>query len=112
MTENDAKEYLEDMLTEGQYIGDEIVARDDEEAIRLAISALEEIQQYQAIGTVEECREARGRKKARKPVTYQGTNRADCPVCGNTVRGIGKPFGNYCSRCGQKLDWRILNGNG
>lgn len=41
----------------------------------------------------------------KKPVTYTGTNRADCPVCGETVRGIGKPYGKYCSCCGQKLDW-------
>lgn len=41
----------------------------------------------------------------KKPVTYTGTNRADCPVCGETVRGINKPFGNYCSGCGQALDW-------
>ena len=41
----------------------------------------------------------------KKPVTYIETNRADCPVCGETVRGINKPFGNYCSGCGQKLDW-------
>lgn len=112
MTENDAKEYLEDMLAEGQIIGDETVARDDEEAIKLAISALGEIRQYREIGTVGECREARERQGARKPVLYQDTNRADCPVCGNTVRGIDKPFGDWCSRCGQKLDWRILSGNG
>lgn len=41
----------------------------------------------------------------KRPITYPGTNRADCPQCGNTVRGIKEPFGNYCSKCGQKLDW-------
>lgn len=33
-------------------------------AIDLAIKALEEIQQYRAIGTVEECREAMEKQKA------------------------------------------------
>ena len=33
----------------------------------------------------------------------KGTNRADCPVCGSTVRGINKPYGTWCSWCGQKL---------
>lgn len=42
---------------------------------------------------------------AKKAITYRGTNRADCPVCGATVRGIGAPFGNWCSKCGQRLDW-------
>lgn len=39
------------------------------------------------------------------PMAYKVTNRADCPICGKTVRGIDKPFGNYCNGCGQKLDW-------
>lgn len=42
---------------------------------------------------------------AKKPVIYKGTNRADCPICGMTVRGIDKPFGDFCSKCGQRLDW-------
>lgn len=36
-------------------------------AHRMAIHALEEIQQYRAIGTVEECREAVEKQKAKKP---------------------------------------------
>lgn len=46
---------------------------------------------------------------AKKAITYRGTNRADCPVCGATVRGIGTPFGNWCSKCGQHLDWGERN---
>ena len=49
--------------------------------------------------------EAREKQIAKKPITYPTTNRADCPICLNTVRGIDKPFGNYCSKCGQKIDW-------
>lgn len=41
----------------------------------------------------------------KKPIAYKGTNRADCPICNKTVRGIDKPYGNYYSGCGQKLDW-------
>lgn len=67
--------------------------------------ALQEIWQYQEIGTVGECREARERQKAKKPLLHRDTNRADCPVCGGTVRGIDKPFGNWCSHCGQAIDW-------
>ena len=56
MTENERKaiDTLQDMITEGQSNGDVIVARDDEEELNTAIQALEEIQQYRAIGTVEE----------------------------------------------------------
>lgn len=74
-------------------------------AIDIAIKSIEEIQQYRAIGTVEECREARERQIPKKPIMHKDTNRADCPICGATVRGIKEPFGDWCSKCGQKLDW-------
>lgn len=104
--------------------------------VDLAIMALEEVQQYRAIGTPEECRksveickamiergiepedvenyialedelvkkgytigelmQAKKRETAMKPI---------CPVCGENVRGLGKQWGNWCSHCGQKLDW-------
>ena len=41
----------------------------------------------------------------KKPITHSNTNRSDCPCCGATVRGIKNPFGDWCSNCGQKLDW-------
>ena len=77
----------------------------EEEALDRAIKALEEMQQYGEIGTPEECRAAVEKQTAKKAITYRGTNRADCPACGATVRGIGAPFGNWCSKCGQRLDW-------
>ena len=40
-----------------------------------------------------------------RPITYTGTNRADCPVCGATVRWMEKPWGDWCSNCGQRVDW-------
>ena len=53
-----------------------------------------------AIGALE-------KQMPKKPIEYDKTNRANCPVCGVTVRGIGMPYGSYCSGCGQKLDWRV-----
>lgn len=41
----------------------------------------------------------------KKPIAHKETNRANCPICGATVRGIKKPFGDWCSKCGQALDW-------
>ena len=52
--------------------------------------------------TLDECVE---KQIAKKVITYKGTNRADCPTCGATVRMIDKPFGDWCSKCGNKLDW-------
>lgn len=55
--------------------------------------------------TIDEIAEQMKEVEGKNPITYSDTNRADCPTCGATVRGISKPFGKYCSRCGQKLDW-------
>lgn len=75
------------------------------DALTLSISSLEEIQQYRAIGTVEECREARGRQKGKKPVYCSiftdGTRLLGCPVCFSRIDGGAF----YCNGCGQKLDW-------
>lgn len=62
MRANEAAGYLEDMLAEGVIVGDVCVSLDDEdeEAVRTAISALEEVKRYMAIGTVEEFRAYRG----------------------------------------------------
>ena len=62
--------------------------------------ALEEVQQYSQIGTVEECREAVEKQKEKKPLIYQ--RRKYCIVCGEDV---GRYFGNFCRHCGQHIDW-------
>ena len=68
---------------------------------------------YEDIGTVEECRGAVEKQKAKKPtpINYQDyvdkTNNAEflkdsylCPSCKTVLRS-----GSYCSRYGQKLCW-------
>lgn len=57
------------------------------------------LEQYQAISTVEECREARERQQAQKPIIRQGIPR--CAMCHHGVDGGA----HYCWWCGQKLDW-------
>lgn len=102
MTENEAIKEIKCWLNvyAGSRIAPEMV-----QATGMAIKALEEVQQYREIGTPEECRAAVEKQTAKKDITYRGTNRADCPACGATVRGIDAPFGNWCSKCGQRLDW-------
>lgn len=78
-----------------------------------AIKALEEVQQYRQIGTVEECREAVDKQTAKKPtlIDYKKyTNFVDnadflqdaywCPNCKRVVRS-----GSFCRDCGQHIDW-------
>lgn len=101
MTENEALK-----MVKGLQIAEEGDMVKTFELKRVLIKALEDIQLYRAIGTVEECRDAVERMKPKKPIEYPKTRRADCPNCGATVRGIDKPYGDYCSRCGQAIDWR------
>lgn len=69
-------------------------------SVEAAIQALEEVQQYREIGTVEECWTAMEKQKEKKPLIYQ--KRKYCVVCGEDV---GRYYGNFCRHCGQHIDW-------
>lgn len=110
MTENEVIEWQK--AFKKTYKG---VPKDVDTACDIAIKALEEIQQYRAIGTVEECREARERQRAIKPMFEM--NFGDCESkfsceCGKKIivrhdRGVmdNHDGPNYCSNCGCKFDW-------
>ena len=70
------------------------------EATRAAIKALEEIQQYRTIGTVEECRAAMEKQTAKRP-RIMG-NAMICPSCPRCFKSASP---TYCPSCGQKLKW-------
>lgn len=76
------------------------------EAIDMAVNALEEIEQYRAIGTPEECRAAVEKQTAKLVIDNTPTEDSvwyQCPTCKGdltTIRGF------YCQYCGQKLHWR------
>lgn len=66
--------------------------------------ALSDWRQYRKIGTLEECRAAMETQIDEKPTavlgTFGGTD-YECKNCGNNVC-----YGDeYCRWCGQKLDW-------
>lgn len=85
------------------------------EDMEMVIKALEEIQLYQAIGTVEECRESREKQMKIKPVfeiNYGDYESRFACMCGKRIvvrhnRGVmdNNDAPNYCSNCGQKFDW-------
>ena len=94
-----------------------------QESIDMAIKALEEVQQYRAIGTVgktieecaeyeeigtvEECRAAMEKQRRKIVKNPYGTSyiwkAGYCPVCGCGVTARW----DYCQCCGQKLNWRM-----
>lgn len=77
-----------------------------------AAECLKEIQQYRSIGTVEECREAMEKQKAKEPYIW-GTgidsegniiyDMYDCPNCGKSYNIVYNDC-DYCPECGQAID--------
>ena len=132
MTENKAVELLRSMQNPKQDYANVVCApafctgfrfvypEPEDYAIEEAIKALEEIQQYRKIGTVEECRrEAVEKQKAKKPDIYTDTrNMVDlhgnvyaeqanvylCPTCESFIGYAGNDIFHYCPVCGQAID--------
>lgn len=108
MTENEAIEYIKNMAFmcekhEKCEYGNQCTTK-CLKATKMAIKSLEEIQQYRAIGTIEEFK-ALKEKNTPKKIKYEcycGFKDSICPVC---ERGIDNED-KYCKRCGQKLDWQ------
>ena len=105
MTENEERlEELKDAVCRLVCIAEDAIYREGFEELDNAgaeiIDCLDELEQYRAIGTIEECRTAVERMKPKKPV-YQidtnGTRHSKCPNC--------ESFGvvNYCIMCGQAI---------
>lgn len=77
------------------------------EALAMAIEALEEVQKYREIGTVEECREAVEKQKAKKPLggaDINGNEYMICRECSAIVED-GEWRAMYCPDCGQAIRW-------
>ena len=69
---------------------------------------IDEYVDYKNIGTVEECREAVEKQKAKKPkkVSNSGIRYTDeyvCPNCEKHFTGTG--IADYCYHCGQAIMW-------
>jgi hypothetical protein len=97
MTKNEIRELI------GRVRSNKYLMRSETDYIT---KALEEVQQYRAIGTVEECREAIEKQKSKKPTEQYrlGTSGrgGKCPSCKHHLdRSV---CAMYCD-CGQKLDW-------
>lgn len=70
----------------------------------MAISAIKEVQQYRKIGTVEECRKAVEKQKAKKPHrNYKKFSGLWCK-CGWYLGQKQCLDIKYCPNCGQAID--------
>lgn len=108
MTENDAIELIKNRIftaTGIVGIGSNGKAFTD---LETAIKALEEIQQYRAIGTLEECRKAMEKQIPQKPSneSLDGLNYFSiCPSCN---QGLDEDERESFCECGQRLDWSVV----
>ena len=102
MTESEAIEAIQFDLK----IGGEIHSKVLRDAVDVAIQALEEVQKYREIGSIEECRASREKQKIPKKPIYIANLGCTalwlCPVC---ERRIIRSDLVYCHQCGQKLEW-------
>lgn len=69
------------------------------EPIKVAVPALQELQQYRQIGTVEECRAAREKQELKE--VEIGKYYYWCPECG-ARRSIHQKH-KFCHECGQAI---------
>lgn len=106
MTENEAIEELQTSIELAKMCTQNYERKREIQGYEVAIKALKEVQQYRAIGTPEECREAVEKQKSKKPTEQfrLGTSGrgGKCPSCKHYLdRSVDAM---YCD-CGQKLDW-------
>lgn len=126
MTENETKavKFIENIKSHATVTLDHIakeepnvsplVYKGREEKANTILVMVEELKQYRAIGTPEECRAAVEKQTAKKVVSFEyhnGTINYGCPVCKRKIiskindEWYAGTFNEYCDRCGQKLDW-------
>lgn len=112
MTENEAIKELETSIDIAKMCTQNYERKNEIQGYEMAIQALEEVQQYRQIGTVEECREAVEKQTAKKP-DYEGDGFSDgqlvydtwiCPCCGKHYEVYCDRY-YYCQNCGQHIDW-------
>ena len=117
MTENEAIKIGKDLYENiTSYATNIIPTKRYIEFIEMAIKALEEIQQYRAIGTVDELKALKEKNMAKKQGnindfdSHLRLSKVGFLCCSSTNKEIRYPLISlrdleYCPRCGQKLDW-------
>lgn len=71
-------------------------------SLEIAIGCMEELEQYRALGTVEELKEAREKQVAKKPnIVGEFFRLAECSDCHTVIQFKQE----YCHKCGNKVDW-------
>ena len=105
MTVQEAKEILEYYYNQEWFLEKDQPAKN---SLQIAIESMNEIEQYRALGTVEELKEAMEKQVAKKVIVEDDGDSLLCPSCGLELMGsINDPDHDpyYCFECGQALKW-------
>lgn len=71
----------------------------------------DELEQYHAIGTVEECREAVEKQRPKRPIKSDldieetVVKFYECPKCKGVLCDIPGNRDKFCGECGQAIQW-------
>jgi hypothetical protein len=104
MTENEAKEIVKKLRNKAELFKNSGFAVDGivksfEDSANAIETLSEEIQQYRAIGTIEEFKTLKEKSVAKKVISRNSMYR--CPTCESLVSVTQ----TKCTKCSQKLDW-------
>ena len=88
-------------------------------AFEMAIKCMQEVEQYRALGTVEELKEARENQVAKTPCIEgdgycpEGNLVYDTWICPNcdTYYELDYDDYDYCPKCGQKINKSVIKGS-
>ena len=104
MTENEAIKILKKTTEHTKVYEDDVVFTSDfVKAYEKAIHALEELQQYRAIGTIDEFKALKEKNEPKELAEHNFQDEVHyylCPSC----RSIVSCNQNYCDECGQALE--------
>lgn len=104
MTENEAIKMLNNIQVDTRDLKHALKCS---ELIETAVKALEEVQEYRKLGTVEEVREAVEKTVVMNPeitTVSTGTIYMKCPKCKLTTVIYREMIVGYCPKCGQRLE--------
>lgn len=97
MTENEAKRPKIAVIGCGRNAG---------RTLKAHIDLLEKLEQYRAIGTVEEFKALKEKAEVKKPIQLDKWGEYhECPVCGKSSENSYGCKYLYCPNCGCKYDW-------
>lgn len=110
MTDNEAIEVLKqpcycDYDLSATIESCEVSSCDKRDATKMAIEALQKVQQFEAIGTIDEFKALKEKSVSKKVVAISLTHEGrvgNCPNCNNFV---AENYDKNCQKCRWELDW-------